>query len=297
MTTFMNFFDNDECYTPIDIGMWLSYNAKYDPEQIELQRNSLSSTGIYNGLGEITFIYSDYISKICQYLREVSERIPLVDTRVILENEVYYTSKIEGAKTSLVRTAAIHNGAQIDKNNAYSEIMVKNGFDAVKLLSVYGGKVDKNILVNVWNVLVRGCCGNEEIRGKEFRTGTIYVGEHEGADYRKVPDLMDSLLEFYNSSRMEREPFLKASIIHYAFETIHPFCDGNGRMGRLLVNNYLISRGVEAARAVSFSRTIDRNRSGYDLAFIEAENIENDCTPFLNYFLDVMATSFDDVLK
>lgn len=68
--------------------------------------------------------------------------------------------------------------------------------------------------------------------------------------------------------------------------------DGNGRLGRLLMNNYLISQNIESCRAVSFSMYIDKNRGLYDNAFVQSENEYSDCTPFLEYMLDTMAQAY-----
>lgn len=132
--------------------------------------------------------------------------------------------------------------------------MIKGNFDAVRILNLYGNKINTNILYNVWNVLTTGCRDNTDIQGKIYRNGEIGVSN---SDFRAVPvpeieQKMNEFISFYNSSILDDKPFIKACIIHYAFETIHPFCDGNGRLGRLLMNNYLISRNIESCRAVSF---------------------------------------------
>ena len=103
---------------------------------------------------------------------------------------------------------------------------------------------------------------------------------------------MEMLIEFYNSDKYDLVPFMKAGLIHYMFETIHPFCDGNGRLGRLLINHYLTGRGFDCCRAVSFSKLISEKRSAYGVAFADSENIYNDCTPFLEYIMGI----FDEAL-
>lgn len=282
---------------PVDLGAWSSYESYSDPEQLALQRNNLIFTGLYTGLGEVRFIYSRDIARMNDYLDDVSKEVRIEDTEVRLEDEVFYTSKMEGAHTSRKRTQELHNGAPIDKDNAFSERMVKNGFSAVKKLNLYGGIISDDILIDVWSTLIDGCCMNEDIRGERFRTGDVIVGNFTGADVRDIPDLMKGFCDFYNGKKYDDVPFVKASILHYAFETIHPFCDGNGRMGRLLVNNYLISRGIESARAVSFSMEIDKNRPVYDAAFIKSENIYNDCTPFVSYYTETMASAYESVYQ
>lgn len=281
----------------VNIGSWQNYQSFSDQEQIRLQRENFVYTGVCLKKDvDITFIYTTYLARLENVLEETAPLIKLKDTETIIADEVYYTTKIEGAKTTRIRTTELRNGAPISEDNAYSEYMVKNSFEAVRLLNVYGNKMSVDILIKVWNTLIDNCCDNEEIRGERFRSGPVYIGGHQGAPADQVPELMDKWVDFYNSSQLDEYPFLKASLLHFAFEVIHPFCDGNGRMGRLMMNNYLISRGIDAAKAVSFSMQINKTRPLYDAAFIRSENLYNDCTPFLEYMLETMASSFEYAL-
>ena len=280
---------------PIDIGNWCNYQSYVDKEQIALQRNNLIFTGLYNGEYEVKFIYTKKIDQLLKRIDDFRQDKENENTETILEDEIYYTTKIEGAKTTRKRTSEIHRGTVIvTKDSSYDDKMVKNAFNAVKLLNIIGSKeINTDILVKVWNVLVEGVCDNESIRGDVYRTGDVEVGSHEGVPFQDVPKLMNQWCFFYNSTMLDEKPFLKTMLLHYMFETIHPFCDGNGRMGRLLINNYLISRGIETARAVSISTEIGKNRSKYDAAFVDAENnLYQDCTPFLEYMLEMTMASY-----
>ena len=132
-----------------------------------------------------------------------------------------------------------------------------------------------------------GVCQNEEIKGTKYRNGDIQVGFYEGPSFELVEDLMKKWIIFYNSEKYDNYPFIKAALLHYSFETIHPFCDGNGRTGRMLMNHYLITHGYEQVKGISFSHTIDKNRVMYDASFSLAENEWNDCTPFLEYMCSI----------
>ena len=281
----------------VDIGAWRPYNILIREEQLRLQEQNLLDTGLYNGDSSIKFIYTDYMADAMSYLEDISTKLRIEDTVVSLEDEVYYTSKIEGAKTTRVRTTQIHNGEYLDFKNYKSEKMVQNGFAAVKALNLYGGKLNEKILLDVWRVLVDGVCENEDIRGDKYRVGDVTVGNYTPPASDKVDLLVNGLINFYNSTTLDQYPFLKASLIHYAFETIHPFCDGNGRMGRLLVNNYLLKQGIESAKAVSFSMCIDARRNHYEVAFVDSENNHNDCTPFLSFMLEVMVEAYSNAYR
>lgn len=109
----------------------------------------------------------------------------------------------------------------------------------------------------MWNILVNGCCDNQSIRGDKFRVGNVQVGKHVGLNYKYIDDAMSNWVDYYNSPILSDHPFIKACILHFSFEFIHPFCDGNGRAGRLLLNNFLIKEGFDKIKAISFSRVIE----------------------------------------
>lgn len=279
-----------------DIGKWQSYQIFTDKEQIKNQRKAQNFLNLEDSDGQVCFIPSKEILRLNDIVSDLETRIRIEDTETVIEDEVYYTSKIEGANTSRIRTSQIHNGQSVDKNNEFSERMVKNGFDAVKYINLHPGNMSTELIIDTWKILTDRACQNTEIKGERFRTGDIYVGTHKGADPEKLETLMDKWVAFYNSDTLNDFPFIKGSILHYTFESIHPFCDGNGRIGRLLMNNYLINHGIESAKAVSFSMAIDENRAAYDVALHDADNLYRDCTPFIEYMETVFVTAYHTAL-
>lgn len=295
-----NYTSEDIILTPVDIGAWRTYQSYTNKDQIAQQRENLYYTGLHNGLGDICFIFTTEMAELNQKIEEMSRLVRIENTTTVIEDEIFYTTKIEGAKTTRKRTSEIHNGSKINKNNEYSERMVKNGFRATKLLNLCNGKISKTILLKTWKILTNKVCDNDDIKGDEYypyRTGDVMVGSYVGPSYQSVDSLMNQWITFYNSDNMNEYPFIKASLLHYAFETIHPFCDGNGRMGRLLINNFLIKNGIDSAKAVSFSMQIDARRGHYDVAFVDSENIYNDCTPFIQYILEIMYSAYELALE
>ena len=286
--------------TPVDIGRWRNYNSFIRKEQIELQRSNLLFTGLDCGYGDITFIYSHELFELEERLEELESLIKVVDTETVIEDEVYYTTKIEGAKTTRIRTQEIRNGVNVQDIQDYSEQMVKNCFDAVKLLNLYSGKLTEKILLTVWETLTHKACDNTELRGNldyPYRAGDVSIGEYNPPCYLHVQKLMTKWLEFYNNDLLKEHPYIKAVLLHLAFERIHPFCDGNGRLGRLLINHYLINQGIEVTKAISISKAIDSNRIHYDAAFIDAENLYNDATPFIEFMLNMFYIAYNEELS
>lgn len=274
----------------VNIYGWQKYSTYIHPEQRQLQRDNLTFTSLSNVPGNsISFIYTDQIAELNDYVSYMLSNIRIENTETMLDNEVFYTTKIEGAKTTIARTAQIHNGAPI-KENDYSEKMVRNSFEATKYMNLHANKINERILIDTWRLLTKDACENTELGSDGYRiSDNIQVGSYTPVQATAVPGLMNQWLDFYHSDELEDIPIVKAILLHYAFETIHPFCDGNGRMGRLLMSNYLIEYGFDAVRAVSFSMMIDKTRSSYDDAFVKSENVYQDCTPLVEYMLgDVM---------
>ena len=276
------------------LDRWANYNSIINEDANEKQKKLFIDSMLYNGKNSIKFLYDDAISKYNELIEYAINDIKIENHKISLCNEVYFTSKIEGAHTTIARTIAIHDGSPINLNNEKSERMIKNCFDATKFLNLHpNGKINEQLLLKLWNIITDGVCQNEEIKGTKYRNGNIQVGFYEGPSFELVETLMKKWLIFYNSDKYDNYPFIKAALLHYSFETIHPFCDGNGRIGRMLMNHYLITHGYEQIKGISFSHTIDKNRVMYDASFSLAENEWNDCTPFLEY----MCSIYYDTLK
>ena len=265
----------------------------------ERQMQLLIPTKCYNHPDDIefTFVPTNRIKEELYGIDVNCSKLQVEDELTAIEYESYASANIEGSTTSIQRTHELINGDYVDEYNYHSEMMVKGVYNATKFLRLHSNKINKELLLEAWNIIVDGCCDNESIRGDRFRTGNVQVGKHVGLNPLLIEEAIDSWFEFYNSDSFEDYPFLKVIILHYAFEYIHPFCDGNGRMGRLLMNNYLLSRFIDKVNAVSFSYTIAQCLPAYYLAFQESENTYSDITPFIEYLLNIMHMTFYEAVE
>lgn len=279
---------------------WSNYpTLKYNITALKQQVTNLYFTGLVepdSGL-EFTFIPTLAMKNISDYLEHLYRSIKLANHEANVCSEVFYSSKIEGANVTIERVQQLHDGALINPNNAFSEFMIRGGFEAAKYLDAIGNKIDKSTIRKCWEILTISCCNNTSIRGDLYRTGNVQVGNHVGLDHLLLEEMMDSWIAFYNSDNLDDCPFIKAAFLHYTFEHIHPFCDGNGRLGRLLMNNYLISRGYDSMKAVALSSSIAKNCQDYYRAFNDSDNVYTDCTPFIEYMLLCVVESFEEILK
>lgn len=283
----------ESIYKPIDYR-WIDYRELRLYPELKCKQGLLTKgTYLCEGSGvEYSFVPTELMFSAENLLLEAYNSLTVTDDQTALCNEVFYSSKIEGANSTLSAAREIYNGRPLDKENLFSESMLSGGFKATKYLNLICNEITTESLIKMWNILVDGCCDNQSIRGDKFRVGNVQVGNHVGLSWQYLDEAMYDWIDYYNSPILSDHPFIKAGILHFSFEFIHPFCDGNGRAGRLLLYNFLIKEGFDKIRAVSFSREIERDKFSYYKALNSGDNVYTDCTGFIQYMLSVMLDAF-----
>jgi Fic family protein len=156
---------------------------------------------------------------------------------------VYNSNAIENSTLSLEDTEKILSGGSLAR-----KVNVREVFEAKNLAKLTETLLEKNtsllnikLILNLHKTLLTNI--DDTIAGR-FRSGKewVKVGNHLGANPQFVPALIQELLDNYNQHKISY--FLDAvAHFHAEFETIHPFVDGNGRMGRVLINLQLMNEG------------------------------------------------------
>lgn len=211
------------------------------------------------------------------------------DTLII---ESLSSATIEGARTTVDNVIKNFENPK-DK----SEKMVVNNVKALKM--IYDGfTINDDTIRNLWEVLTHDACENSNIAGRKYRNGKVYAGNnteiiHVPCDVNSIQKHMNMLFNYIQNSN--EGAVIKAAVTHFYLVYIHPFCDGNGRMARLLINYILYNYGYTDVKKLSISKQISNNIGSYYKSLKNSEKSSSkagkhmiDITEHIVYILDMV---------
>jgi len=137
-----------------------------------------------------------------------------------------------------------------------------------------------------------------------YRTEQNYIGKKDTSHAitfippspEKVPNLMDNLISYINSPQDNLRPLVRTAIIHAQFETIHPFMDGNGRVGRMLIPMYLYSQKQIDLPCFFISEALERDKIKY-YTLLNNIRYNGDWNEWIKFFLSTVAKQCDKYIK
>ncbi len=189
--------------------------------------------------------------------------------------EAQLSSEIEGTRSTI---ADVYKGKKIEEKNPEKREdneEIDNYRDSLNFaLKDREGIINERLIKIIHTTLLKGVRGKDKTPGeyKEIQNGvgnredTLDTARFVPASPESTPELMSNLMEFINS--LDYEPLYKIALTHYQFETIHPFRDGNGRLGRLLIILQLCRENILHHPLLYISEYFNRNRDTYtDLLF------------------------------
>jgi len=235
-------------------------------------------------------------------LESVATRIPNVELFVSMyvRKEALMSSQIEGTQATLEDVLNPMLDANTNRNVADVVNYIKATEFAIKRLQTL--QLCNRLIKETHAILMEGVRGQEKNPG-EFRYSQNWIGGQGSTikNARYIPpspyDMSDAMsdLEKYINADDELDALIRAALIHYQFETIHPFLDGNGRVGRLLITLFLMEKKVLTTPALYISYFLKKNRVEYYDRMTEVRTKGN-YEQWIKFFLQAIMESAEDAV-
>lgn len=236
------------------------------------------------------------------YLDTSSKLIPNTELFVSMyvRKEALISSQIEGTQCTL--DDVLDPESDINANLDVSEVINYVRASQFALNRLQSLPLCNRLLRETHAVLMEGVRGQEKNPG-EFRRSQNWIGAANCTlkDARYIPPNVDDMesamadLERYINESDSYDPLIQAALIHYQFETIHPFLDGNGRIGRLLVLLYLIEQKLLSKPVLYVSYFLKKNQLEYYDRISEVRRSGN-YEQWIRFFLEAVETAATDAV-
>ncbi|HEY3873881.1 MAG TPA: Fic family protein [Candidatus Kapabacteria bacterium] len=206
-----------------------------------------------------------------------------------IAKEATTSSRIEGTQTTIDEALAAKSDIEPERRDDWTE--VQNYIAAMRFAigRLRNIPLSGRLLKETHKVLLQGVRGKHKNPG-DYRRSQNWLGSSlKNAVYvppsqENVPELMSDLEKFLHNENLDVPPLTRIGIAHYQFESIHPFLDGNGRLGRLLITLYLVSAKILERPTLYLSDFFERNRMEYYDRLTRARE-KNDLDGWLQFFL------------
>lgn len=225
-------------------------------------------------------------------LNSFSILVPNIDLFIQLHisKEAVISSRIEGTKTEIDESFLSESEILPERRNDWKEVANYTKAINQAILDLQNLPISSRLIKETHKVLLNSVRGQEKQPGK-FRTSQNWIGGSSPSDavfvppsFEHVEELMSDLEKFIHNDEINVPDLIRIALVHYQFETIHPFLDGNGRIGRLLITLFLVDKKILTKPLLYLSAYFEENKGLYydNLTFVRTKN---DMKQWLKYFL------------
>ena len=214
------------------------------------------------------------------------------DTRT---RNVHASTAIEGNPLTLEQVRALEEGRELAASDQRSQREVLNYFAGLRYIEKNANKkaIRRNDVFALHRLLAEDVM--DQGQAGRYRTVAVRVGSYVPPPPSDVSGLMFELLEWWGSESSQLSPVLSSAILHYRFEAIHPFADGNGRTGRALSLWELYRRGFDTHHIFSVDEYYWEDRPRYYAALTAVRREGEDLSSWLEYCAEGLRQTLERV--
>jgi Fic family protein len=255
---------------------------------------------------EPKFTITAHLLKIIEEIASFRERIleatvqvpwmPALQKDARVKN-THASTAIEGNPLTLEEVKILEEGGKLPTRTKRSKQEVLNYFAALRFIekSTASKKIADKDLLKLHKIISTGVM--DQGSPGEYRKIEVRVGHYFPPKAKEVSRLMKDLIEWWNNRSKKWSPVISSAILHYRFEVIHPFADGNGRVGRSLALWELYRRGFDTHHIFSVDEVYWGNRPRYYNALDQVRKQNDDLTGWLEYTAEALHLTLENVLQ
>ena len=227
-------------------------------------------------------------------LNSFSDLIPNIEIYIEMhiQTEANKSNKIEGTKTSIEEDLMSVEDVLPEKRDDHQEVQnyilaLNHGIDRITKDDF---PLCNRLIGEMHRILLQGVRGENKTPG-EIRHSQNWIGGSMPSNavyvppaHMELPELLSDYEKFINNDTLFVPDLIKVAILHYQFETIHPYQDGNGRIGRLIIPLYLLEKRILSKPCFYISDYLERHRTEYYDA-LNRVRLNNDLVGWIKFFL------------